>query len=137
MRAAVICVLLLGSATLNAQDIPIRQIVVPTYPLLGRDARLQGRVRMDLEIGEDGKVQSVRSSGAHILLLDESEKNIRQWTFGPYPEGTRFPVRWVVRYEYKLEGEEEYRMSPPRVVITLPNDVQIVARPPLNISIAD
>jgi len=130
MRAVLICVLLLGAAALNAEDIRVREIVAPQYPLLAWGARLQGSVDLQLGIDRDGKVQAVKASGGHPMLLEEASKNIRLWTFGPFPARTTFPVRLEVHYVYKLEGEEEYPMSQPRVVITLPNRVQIVARPP-------
>ena len=130
MRAAILCTLLLTGVTAFAEEVPVREIVVPRYNLVARGARLQGSVRLQLEINRDGKAQSVKASGADPLLLKESEKNIRLWTFGPFSKGTAFPVSLEVYYVYKLQGEPEYPMSQPEVVITLPNRIQIVARPP-------
>jgi hypothetical protein len=85
---------------------------------------------MKLEVGRDGKVQSVKGSGTHPLLMEEAEKSIRQWTFGPFAKGTSFPVRLKVRYIYRLEGEPDDKFLPARIVITIPDRVEIVARPP-------
>jgi len=130
MSAAILSILLFVGVAVGAEDVRVRQIVAPVYPRLAWLATLQGSVSMELEIGRDGKVESAKASGAHPLLMEESEKNIRLWTFGPFPEGTAFPLKLAVRYAYKLDGEPEYYMSQPNVVITLPDRVQIVARPP-------
>ena len=127
MRTVMICLLLLGAVAANGKDVQVREIVVPMYPRLAWGAGLQGSVHMQLEIDRDGKVQAVKASGAHRLLLQEAEKNIRLWTFGPFPKGTAFPIRLEVDYVYKFEGEERY-CEEPKVVITLPDKVHIVAR---------
>jgi len=72
--------MLLVEAAPQAKDIAIREIVVPTYPHLAWLARLQGSLEMDLQVGQDGEVQSAKVQGAHPLLREESEKNIRSWT---------------------------------------------------------
>jgi len=130
MGAAMVWALLFSVFTGRSQCVTVRQVVVPTYPHLAWMAHLQGVVSMQLEIGQDGKVESVKASGADALLRKQSEDNVRLWTFGPFCEGTAFPVRLEVKYTYKLEGDPEYYMSQPKVLITLPNQVELVARPP-------
>lgn len=130
MRAAILCLFLITGVTARAGQIPVREIVAPIYPRLAWLASLQGSVTMELEINRDGKVQSVKASGADALLLKESEKNIRLWTFGPFAEGTSFPVRLKVQYTYRFEGEPDDKFLPPRVTITIPDRVEIVAWPP-------
>jgi hypothetical protein len=130
MRAVMLCMLLLGGVSARAEQPQVRQIVAPGYPLLAWAARLQGSAIMELEIGPDGTVQSAKGSGTHPLLLREAEKNASEWTFGGFTEGASFPIRFKLRYIYRLEGEPAYPMPQPRVVITLPDIVQIVVRPP-------
>ena len=130
MRATVLCLLLLTGVTARAEQIPVREIVAPISPRLAWLASLQGSVSMELEIDRKGKVQFLKASGADPLLLKASEKNIRLWTFGPFAEGTAFPVRLKVQYAYRFEGEPDDKFLPPRVVITIPDRVEIVVRPP-------
>jgi TonB family protein len=130
MRSAILSLLLLTGVAARAGQIPVREIEAPIYPRLAWLASLQGSVTLELEINREGKVRSVKVSGADALLQKESEKNIRQWTFGPFAEGTTFPVRLKVRYTYRFEGEPDDKFLAPRVIITIPDRVEIVARPP-------
>jgi len=135
MRAVMLYIVLLSAASAHAQEPVVRQIVAPVYPRLAWLASLQGRVLLELEIDKNGRVQSVKASGSHPLLRDESEKNIRQWTFQSFRDPSSFPVRLKVQYVYRFEGESEDELSPPRVVITVPDKVEIVARPPGHICV--
>ena len=50
----------------------LRHVVVPEYPSLARQARIQGSVILNIDIAENGEV--VAPSGAHRLLQDAAEK---------------------------------------------------------------
>ena len=108
----------------------VRRIVVPGYSGLARMAWLQGELRVEIEIDAYGKVISAKGTGAHPLLLEEAEKNLRQWIFGPFHKGIKFPIRHSVIYIYALKGKEVYRAPPPKVVLELPDRVSITSQPP-------
>jgi outer membrane biosynthesis protein TonB len=92
-------------------------------------AQLEGTVSLDVEVGTDGNVISVRASGAHKLLQKASEENVRQWVFERSPDKEGAILRGEVVYTYKLEGKAEYYDSAPTVTLDLPSRVLIVARP--------
>jgi TonB family protein len=107
----------------------VHEIVVPTYPRLARVAQLEGSPSVELEIGKDGKVLSAKGSGAHPLLVQDAEKCLRQWVFAPIPEGLKLPVKHKVTFRYKLQGKPQYYDPVPRVVLHLPDLVEITSRP--------
>ncbi len=59
-----------------------------------------------------------------------TEDNVRQWTFGPFPKGRKFPVKHKIVYTYKLEGKPAYNDAVLTVVFDLPDQVQITTNPP-------
>jgi hypothetical protein len=122
--------MLAQSSRRTVDQVRVHQLLVPGYPHLARAASLQGTAGVTIEIGSDGKVISAEASGASPLLLRETEANIREWTFGPFPEGVRFPVRHKVIYVYKLEGKQAYYDPLPKVVLSLPDRVEIKSQPP-------
>src|SRR5512147_2553624 len=69
----------------------VLHLVVPQYPHLARSARLQGSVQVEVEVGTDGRVTSAAGSGAHKLLVQAAEQNVRQWIFSsPTRATTKF-----------------------------------------------
>jgi len=117
-------------AAAAADGVCLRHAVSPGYPRLARIAQIQGEVRVTAIIGQDGKVASASSSGGHKLLRDASETNIRQWKFcsSGSEHGTE-PRELVLKYVYRLEGEQEYYDPPAFVVFDLPDRINITSRP--------
>jgi TonB family protein len=93
-------------------------------------ARLQGSVRVEIKVGADGKVVSATATGNDRLLERASEENIRQWRFCPASSAQESVRTQTVTYVYRLEGREEYYDPPPRVVLDLPEKVEITSHPP-------
>lgn len=132
MKALFLSFLLAASACYAADEICPRRVVVPGYPRLARMARLQGSVSVQIEIASDGRVVSAQASGTDRLLERAAEDNIRHWTFSPAsPPGSSTSSRATVTYIYRLDGQEVYYDPPPRVVLDLPNRVEITSQPPM------
>jgi outer membrane biosynthesis protein TonB len=96
---------------------------------LARLAQLQGTVKLELEIGNDGKVLSVRASGAHPLLLREAESNVRQWLFSAPSLGASNKLRHTVEFVYRIEGKELYHDPQPRIELFLPDKAVLTTNP--------
>ena len=97
----------------------VKSADIPLYPSLSRQARIQGTVR--LEVTTDGVyITKVAASGAHKLLLDAAEENIRTWRFYRHR-----PQTFIVTFVYKLEKQEVSGPVNPTVVLELPNRVEI------------
>jgi TonB family protein len=118
-------------ASNGADLVCVRHVVVPDYPPLARMARLQGSVSVEVEIGADGKVLSVKSTGSHNLLASASASNAWQWTFRPAPPGGKSGSTYLtITYVYKLEGKEVNYLPTPSVTLDLPHKVEITTHPP-------
>jgi protein TonB len=57
--------------------------VVPAYPPLARQARIQGTVRFTAIIGRDGTIQNLQLVSGHPLLVPAATEAIRQWVYKP------------------------------------------------------
>lgn len=84
---------------------------------------------MEVSIGVDGKVISAMGSGAHRILIEAAEENVRQWVFGPFPAVAEFPLSHKITYVYKLEGKPSTVAVPPRIKTFLPDRVEIITTP--------
>ena len=57
--------------------------VEPDYPEAARRQRMQGAVVLDVRIGRDGAVQSVKAVSGQSVLSDAAITAVRQWRFKP------------------------------------------------------
>ena len=97
----------------------VKSAEMPLYPDLARIARIQGTVR--IEITTDGNtITKLTSSGAHKMLLDAAEQNIRSWHFYRHK-----PQKFIVTFVYKLEAPEVFGFVNPTVLLELPSRVEV------------
>lgn len=57
--------------------------VQPPYPVIARQARIQGSVQVQIDISEDGAVTNVTLLSGHPLLRDAALQAAKQWQFIP------------------------------------------------------
>jgi tetratricopeptide (TPR) repeat protein len=57
--------------------------VQPEYPLLARQTRIQGVVKLHAIIGKDGAVKELQVISGHPLLVQPSLDAVRQWVYQP------------------------------------------------------
>lgn len=57
--------------------------VVPPYPLLARQARVQGAVHLLGIVAKDGRVQNLRVLDGHPLLRQAAVDAVSQWVYSP------------------------------------------------------
>jgi TonB family protein len=57
--------------------------VPPVYPPLAKQARIQGKVVLDVVIGKDGTVQNITVVNGHALLIQAALDAVRQWQYHP------------------------------------------------------
>jgi TonB family protein len=58
--------------------------VEPDYPILARQARIEGTVTLDAVIGKDGAVRSLSVASGHPLLVPAAIAAVKQWRYKPY-----------------------------------------------------
>lgn len=57
--------------------------IVPIYPAIARQISASGEVKVQVTIGEDGKVIEAAAISGHPLLRQAAEDAARRWTFKP------------------------------------------------------
>jgi len=129
MRLLTLCVCAWIAALAHAEDVCVRNVSVPGYPGLAKQARIAGTAVVKADLNADGDVTAARATGAHPILDDAAERNLQQWKFCP-ADSPSFSVRHVtVTYVYRLAQPEENLRSHPHVVIDLPDRIEISAQP--------
>jgi TonB family protein len=81
----------LGLAVLTHAEDSTRKIkskVAPQYPDLAKKMNVTGAVKLELIVGANGQVKTVRPLGGHPLLIDAAEAAVKQWRYEPGSEGT-------------------------------------------------
>jgi TonB family protein len=70
----------------NASSV-VASEVRPSYPLLARQMKVQGRVILLALIGKDGIIQNLSVVSGPPILASAAEDAVRQWHFKPHLEG--------------------------------------------------
>ena len=55
----------------------------PLYPPLAKSARIQGTVRFNAIIGEDGTIKNLTLVSGHPLLVAAAQDAVKQWVYRP------------------------------------------------------
>ncbi len=77
----------------------------PLYPLLARQARVNGAVVIDAVIDTQGNVVEMRAVSGNPLLVMAAMQALRQWKYEPtIIGGQAFPVRLLVTITFELKG---------------------------------
>jgi protein TonB len=58
--------------------------VQPEYPLLARQARIQGTVVLRAIISREGRIEKLQVVSGHPLLAPAAIEAVRQWRYRPY-----------------------------------------------------
>lgn len=67
----------------NVAAVNLVNRVEPVYPPLAVQARIQGIVKMNLTIGEDGRVTNATLISGHPLLVGAAVMAVNQWVYKP------------------------------------------------------
>lgn len=62
--------------------------VVPAYPTLARQMKVQGSVILEAMIGRDGQIQDLHVLSGPPILAGAAEEAVKQWHFRPHFQGT-------------------------------------------------
>ncbi len=60
--------------------------VQPAYPVIAKQMRLTGTVKLVAEVAPDGTVKRVEPVGGSPLLLQAAESAVARWKYAPGPE---------------------------------------------------
>jgi TonB family protein len=87
----------------NAQAANLIHKVDPVYPVLAKQARIQGTVRFEAIVGTDGVVSSLQLISGDPLLVDAAKNAVQQWVYRPtLLNGTPVEVTTTIDVNFAL-----------------------------------
>jgi protein TonB len=79
--------------------------VMPQYPPLARQARIQGQVVLQAIIGKDGKIENLQVVRGHPMLNASAIDAVKQWRYKPYMlNGQPTEVETVITVNFTMAG---------------------------------
>jgi protein TonB len=89
----------------NVQAPRLIHQVQPLYPILAKEARIQGNVQIDSVVDEHGNVTQMRVVSGHPLLVRAAFDAVQQWKYQPtLLNGTPISVEMIVTVQFVLEN---------------------------------
>ncbi len=77
----------------------------PPYPVLARQAKVEGDVVIDAIIGADGNVVEIKAVSGHPLLVPAALEAVRKWKFEPtYLNDEPVPVQFLLTVQFRLSS---------------------------------
>jgi TonB family protein len=110
----------------EAGAIGVRRFVAPAYPLVARAARIQGEVRLEVEVEESGKVLRVLQSSGPGILVEYAKANVMRMLYTRLPMETHVDVV----YTFRLQGPEMESAPAPLVELASPFHVLVTSNLP-------
>jgi TonB family protein len=87
----------------NVQSSKIINKVTPTYPTSAKQERIQGTVRFNTLIGQDGAIKVLALVNGHPLLVESAKTAVEQWQYQPtLLNGEPVEVITVIDVNYTL-----------------------------------
>lgn len=87
----------------DVQAAKLVQRVMPQYPWLARQARLEGTVRLKAIIGADGRIQNLQVLSGNPLLIPAAMSAVEQWVYEPtYLNGNPVKIETEISVHFKL-----------------------------------
>jgi protein TonB len=74
---------LLGATLAHAAGRKVVKRVPPQYPTLALKMRIEGTVKLEVNVDADGKVVAVRAVGGHPILRAAAVDCLKKWEFEP------------------------------------------------------
>jgi TonB family protein len=78
---AIVMLLLCATALAQEHNVGVNKYVVPIYPPIARQARVQGDVVLKLKLRTDGEVDSIEAVSGHPMLKQAAINSLKQWRF--------------------------------------------------------
>src|SRR5215469_75845 len=67
----------------DATNRKVKSKVVPEYPAVARQLKLQGKVRIEVMVSADGHVANTKVVGGNPVLASSAEDAVKKWRFEP------------------------------------------------------
>jgi len=108
----------------------------PNYPALARVNYIQGHVRVELEVGCDGKVVEAHVTSGHPILAAAALKALRTWTYRPLETSSgpaAFLTTVLVKFSLRTHNTHHTELFPSQAESDLSRQVHppvVTERPP-------
>ncbi len=79
------------------------QKVSPTYPAMAKQLKLEGRVVVDMTVGENGAVESADVVNGNPILASAAKTAAKSWRFQPFQEDGK-SSKAVVRVNFDFSN---------------------------------
>jgi TonB family protein len=77
----VVCFCLFAAALLHADTRKSLKTVPPVYPAIAVKMRVEGTVKLDATIDQDGSVSDVKVVSGHQLLVQAAIEAVKKWKY--------------------------------------------------------
>jgi protein TonB len=78
--------------------------IPPLYPALAKTQHIEGAVRVDALVDENGRVSSMKVVSGPTLLQQAAMDAVRQWKYQPATlDGKAVPMHLTVTLQFKLQ----------------------------------
>ena len=79
--------------------------VLPVYPPIAKNARIQGTVRLQAIISKNGVVENLHAISGHPMLIPAAVEAVKQWRYKPYYlNGEPVEVETTIDVNFTLGG---------------------------------
>jgi TonB family protein len=85
--------------------------IIPEYPEVAGKARIAGRVRVEVVVGRDGRVEAARIEPLPFGIDNAVKTAIEKWEFAPYPSAVE-AVRFTGSFAFRFEIVRPHRIEP-------------------------
>jgi TonB family protein len=108
----------MGAGLGYGQDCGPSRVVAPPYPLLAFQARVSGRVQIEIEVRNDGTVGGLSRFDGDKIFQPAYEEAARAWKFRPGSTDRKCTVTMVYKIMPKGVSPQELttRFEPPLLV---------------------
>jgi len=83
LRVVLVGFFLLATASLYAEGRKVVKRSLPQYPALAAKMRLEGTVKLEVVVADDGNVADVRVLSGHTLLKSTAVDCVKTWQYEP------------------------------------------------------
>jgi TonB family protein len=112
-------------------------MVAPVYPLLARQARIQGIVTLKAVISKSGDVESLQLVSGHPILAPSAIEAVKQWKYKPFlVDGEPVEVETTVQVNFTLAGAPPQQPDAPPNSSSTPPQQPDASAPPQRVRVS-
>ncbi len=136
LKQWVLCIIVALTSVAAAQTQPepiLKTSGQPTYPPLARQARIQGQVKLEFVVNQNGEPVSVTTISGHPMLAPSAEAAVWTWRFQMPKRESLDDVHLATTFDYELVDSAPHYpdSSPPPTVFNSFHHVTVGAIPVL------